>query len=372
MNFKISKSVFYNSLAIASRAISSYSPLPAFSGIKIEVKNDCIVLIGSDSDISIKTIIKKSNEESLEIKQVGSIVIEARYLLDIIRKMNSDEIEIEMLENASVRIFSDTSEFKINGMRANEYPSLDFNTPGELIDIDSELLKTIIAQTVYATSKSEIRPVLTGVNFNCDNHVLTCIGTDSYRLARKQIKINNDVRFNITIPARNLNEVAKTLDLADQITFAVNDKKAQFIIADTVIQTRLIDGAFPETSRLIPNYFDYEMKVDASEILSAIDRASFIKKDGICVIKLSMDENNCMISSKSNEVGSSKETLRTAQFKGDHLDISFNGAYVFDALRALKGGEIIIRFCGDMRPFIIEKPEDSSILQLILPLRTYD
>lgn len=371
MNFKISKTVFYNALLIASRAISNFSPLPAFSGIKIEVKQDCIVLIGSDSDISIKTIIRTQDEDSLKIHAVGSIVIEAKYILEIIRKMDSEMIEFEMIENASAKIISETSEIKINGMRANEYPNIDFTCPALKFDMDSDLLKEIISQTTFATSKSETRPVLTGVNFHCSDNRLNCIATDSYRLAKKTIDLNQSLDFNITIPARNLIEVMKTLDLDEKVMIAVSDKKAQFSISNTLIQTRLIDGVYPETDRLIPVSFAYELEIDSQEIISAIDRASFIKNDGVSVIKLSLDEKECILSSRAQQVGSSKENLRNASFKGEHLDISFNGLYVFDALKVINKGKVRFSFSGEMKPFIVQNLEDNSILQLILPLRTY-
>ena len=371
MNFKISKTVFYNALQIASRAISNYSPLPAFSGIKIEAKPDCLVLIGSDSDISIKTIIRTGEEESLVIQDTGSIVIEAKYILEIIRKMNSDEIQFEMIENASAKIISETSEFKINCMRASEYPNIDFTCPTLKFDMKSELLKEIISQTTFATSKSEIRPVLTGVNFNCKGTRLNCVATDSYRLAKKVVELETEMDFNITVPARNLTEVMKTLDLDETVMISVSDKKAQFVIKNTLIQTRLIDGSYPETDRLIPLSFAYELEIDSSDITSAIDRASFIKNDGVSVIKLSLDESKCELSSRAQEVGSSKENLRNGVFKGEHLDISFNGLYVFDALKVINKGKVRFSFSGEMKPFIVQSVEDNSVLQLILPLRTY-
>lgn len=371
MNFKISKTVFYNALLIASRAISNFSPLPAFSGIKIEAKTDCLILIGSDSDISIKTILRTEEEESLKIVETGSIVLEAKYILDIIRKMNSDHIEFEMIENASAKIKTANSEFKINGMRANEYPNIDFTCPSMKFEMASDLLKEIISQTCFATSKSETRPVLTGVNFHCQNKRLNCVATDSYRLAKKSVDLEESFDFNITIPARNLNEVLKTLDLDEKVMVAVSDKKAQFVIENTLIQTRLIDGVFPETDRLIPVSFAYELEIDSHDITSAIDRASFIKNDGISVIKLSLDESECQLSSRAQEVGSSKEILKNSVFKGEHLDISFNGLYVFDALKVINKGKVRFSFSGEMKPFIVQSVDDSSILQLILPLRTY-
>lgn len=371
MYFKVSKSVFYNALSTVSRAISSFSPLPAFSGIKIEAKLDHLVLTGSDSDISIQTTIHSDNEETLQINDTGSIVIEAKYILEIVRKIDSDELELEILDGTQTKISGKTAEFKINGMNSMDYPMIDFIRPANNFTINSDILKEIISQTSFATSTSETRPALTGVNFFCEGHTMRCVGTDSYRLAKKVVEIEKELTFNITIPSRNLNEVSKTLEADEEITVAISDRKAQFILKNTVIQTRLIDGVFPDISRLIPLAFDYELEIDTAEILGAIDRASFIKSDGVSVIKLSLDEKACILSSRSQEVGSSTENLSNAVFKGEHLDISFNGRYVFEALKAIRQGKIRFSFCGEMKPFVIQPIEDDSILQLVLPVRTY-
>lgn len=371
MYFKITKKNFYNALSVASRAISTFSPLPAFSGIKIDAKEDSLILTGSDSDISIQTTLHKTEDCSLEIRDMGSIVIEAKYILDIVRKIDADEIEFEMMDGSLSKISGNTAEFRINGMKANEYPSIDFTKPKESFILSEENLKKVITQTIFATSDKETRPVLTGVNFHCEGNELHCVATDSYRLAKKSIMIKESLNFSITIPSKSLQEVVKTLEGTRDVEISVNDKKAQFIINDTIIQTRLIDGAYPETNRLIPLQFDYELTIDSHDLLSAIDRASFIKNDGVSVIKFNLSENECVLSSKSIEVGSSTEVLNSASFKGNSLEISCNGRYVFEAIRAIGGNLVKFSLSGEMKPFIITSLDDDKILQLVLPVRTY-
>ena len=197
------------------------------------------------------------------------------------------------------------------------------------------------------------------------------MATDSYRLAKKLVPIDATVSFNITIPSKSLQEVLKSIGEEENVTLYVDHKKAQFLIDHTIIQTRLIDGAYPETSRLIPADFSYELRIDSRELLNAIDRASFIKNDGVYIIKFSLDGSECILSSSSAEVGSSMEVLSNAEFKGDHLNVSCNGRYVFEALKALKPGEIVFHLCGEMKPFTIHTDGDDSVLMLVVPLRTY-
>ncbi len=371
MYFKINKKEFYDALVTVSRAISNYSPLPAFSGIKFEVSNNDICLIGSDSDISIKTNLVKNEHNNLEIFKTGSIVIEAKYILDIVRKIDSELIEIEILDGCTTKISGNKSEYKINGMYANEYPSLDFSPCESSFNMKSNILKTIIHETTFATSEKETKPVLSGVNFSCIDNRLVCVATDSYRLSKKIVEIDNKLTFDITIPAKGLNEVMKSLDKQEEVKISLSNKKIQFVLNNVMIQTRLIDGIYPDTSKLIPNSFEYVLTLDSKEILSAIDRISFIKTDGVSVIRLNLTTNECILSSKSKEVGSAIEELSTASYEGDSLEISFNGKYVFDALKVIKSQLVSISFNGEMKPFIIKSIDDDNLIQLVLPVRTY-
>ena len=212
MNFTINKRYFYEKLSVVSRAISVFSPLPAFSGVKIDVSATQIVLTGSDSDISIRSTILPDEDNQLTIHDIGSIVIEAQYILEIIRKIEGDVIEIEILDDTLTRISGTNAQFKINGMKSTDYPAIDFSQPRESFQISSEVLKEIITQTSFATSDRETRPVLTGVNFSCQDHQLQCVATDSYRLAKKLVPIDATVSFNITIPSKSLQDVYKRQD----------------------------------------------------------------------------------------------------------------------------------------------------------------
>ena len=373
MNFKISKKVFYSSLQTVSRAISSNSPIPSLTGIKIDVLEDSIVLTGSDSDISIqKTLTADDEDINLVISETGSIVIEAKYILEIVRKIDADEIDLRIVDGSLTKISGNNAKFEINGVRAIDYPTLDFTKPSQQFELDADVLVKIVNQTAFATSDKETRPVLTGVNFKANGGKLECTATDSYRLAKKVIDLDSDSSFNITIPAKSLNELSKIIEKDSKVQICVSDKKAQFWVDQVLIQTRLIDGFYPETQRLIPVTFENELVVDSRDLLNAIDRASFIKNDGVSIIRLSAHPDRVVISTRSQEVGSSTEEILPEAFEGNGINISFSGRYVYEAIRVLNASTIKISFSGEMKPFIITNVDDSSILQLVLPVRTYN
>ena len=334
MQFKILRTELLSAINKVSRAVSSKSPLPVLTGIKFNLTEDALILTGSDSDITIETTIEK-NEKKLLIYQPGAVVLSGHYISEIIRKIDSEYIDIEILDGTLTRIKGERSEFNLNGIKAIDYPKIDLTCRGEHFAIDSLLLKTIITQTVFATSDKETRPILTGVNFRAANGELSCIATDSYRLAKKVISVDENLQFNITIPAKSLNEIAKIIEKVEDVDVYVSERKILFNMNGSVIQTRLIDGAFPDTSRLMPNKFDYELCVDSRDILSAIDRASLFATESSNIVKLSMKEENVQISSKSQEIGSVEEDLHTAVFTGNPLYFSFSAKYVTDAIGSI-------------------------------------
>ena len=371
MNFKVSKKEFLDALTLSARAISNTTPLPSLCGIKILVTENSLILISSDSNISIKTCINNNNSSALIINEPGEIVIDAKYLLEIVRKIDSDFINVEIIDGTLVKIFGGNSEFKINGINANEYPEINFdvlnNNPFKL---ETTLFNQIIDETAFACSDSETRPVLTGVNLKAHNKKLFANATDSYRLATKTIDIDVDLNFDITIPAKYLNDIYHSIASEKEVTICITNQKISFIFGNSIIDTRLLDDAFPDTSRLLPTDFTNELLVNSKELVNAIDRSSFIKSDGKNIIKMNINDSRIELTS-SNQIGSSYEIVPVISFNGSQLEISCSGKYLIDAIKAIASEDVTIKFSGDLKPMIVKDPKSDNLIQLISPVRTY-
>ena len=375
MNFKINKQIFYEALSISSRAISSNSPVPILTGIRIDVANDTLTLTSSDASLSIQVSLSNTINEktALTIVEEGTIIIDSRYLLDIVKKIDSTEISMEILDGTLTHFSGEKAEFKINGYRPSDYPYIDFNEPTTRFEMSSEVLNNMITSTVFASSAKETRPVLTGVNMTSDRTSITCTATDSFRLARKILKTETEP-FSITVPAKCLNEVRSIFSSQDQIAISLNEKMIQFRTGNIILQSTLLEGSYPETNRLIPSAFNNTMRINRRSLISAIDRSSFIKTDNMTIIRMEINAaDDILVSSKSQEIGEYNESLTAESYEGMPIDISFSGNYLLDALKALTTDIVKIQFTENMKPFIITNDsEDDSILQLVLPVRTYN
>ena len=160
-------------------------------------------------------------------------------------------------------------------------------------------------------------------------------------------------------------------DLNAEIEISLSDRKVQFTNESMTLQSRLLDGGYPETDRLIPKEFNYELSLSRNDLIHAIDRTTFIKNDNMTINRLSMSEHEVILSNRSQEIGESTEHL-AGVYTGEPLDISFAGNYVLSAAKALRGNNIKIRFTAEMKPFILTGDDDDSVLQLVLPVRTYN
>lgn len=378
MRFIIQRDRLVQSVQDVMKAVTSRTTIPILTGIKMVVTEDGVTLTGSDSDISIESFIPKEEEgnELVEIKQTGSIVLQAKFFSEIVKKLPTDTVEIDVQNHFQTVIRSGKSEFNLNGLDAEEYPHLPQIEEQNAFKIRTDLLKVLIRQTVFAVSTSETRPVLTGVNWKVENGELICIATDSHRLALRKAKVDieNDVNYNVVIPGKSLNELSKILDdTNDLVDIVITENQVLFKAKHLLFFSRLLEGNYPDTTRLIPSESKTEVTVNTKEFLQSIDRASLLAREGRNnVVKFStIEEKVIEVSSNTPEIGKVVEELQAQAITGEELKISFSAKYVMDALKALEGQEIKISFTGAMRPFIIQPLNDDSILQLILPVRTY-
>ena len=201
MKFTIKRELLLNALVKVSKAISTKNLIPVLAGIKFELKKKKLILTASDNNITIQTMIEASDE--FQIENEGSIIIQGKYILDIVRKLPDEYINVEVIDDLKIVVYTENSEFNLNGISESEYPNINLEESKKKIDISSNVFKSIIFQTAFASSNEESKPVLTGINFNIVGDILECNSTDSYRLARKVVKLNKESEdnYNIVIPS---------------------------------------------------------------------------------------------------------------------------------------------------------------------------
>ena len=371
MKFVIDKNIILEALNSVVKALSQKITIPVLNGIVMEVNEKGLELLASDSELTIKVTINK--KEIKNIEKEGKLIIQSRYILDIIRKMPSDIITFENVGN-NVKIYSDTNEFILNCYNLSEYPNISIDKSTNVINLDSTILRQIINQTSYAMSTQEVRPLLTGLNIKINGDILECIATDSYRLAKKVIKLSEPIEeaVNIVIPGKSVNELVSILKDNEDVTIHLFKNKVLFIYKNIMFQSTLLSGAYPDTTNFIPKDFSYMINLNLKEYYDAIDRASIItlSKDKN-IVKMNIEDKKMIIYGSSAESGKTKEELSIECNNKEKLEISFSSKYMMDALKVLNTNNIILQINGDDKPIIINAVDDDSIIELILPIKTY-
>ena len=378
MKFEVMRDSLLEGLSDVIKAVSSKTTIPILTGLKLESTKKGLYITGSDSDITIQTFIpvEKNGEQVISITEPGSIVLQARVFNEIVRKLPTNNVEIEVTNQFQTHIRSGKSEFNLIGLDASEYPMLPEIEEERQFFIPSDLLKSIIKETVFAVSTSESRPVLTGVNWQVKDGELHCIATDSHRLAKRKTAIKDlpEEEYSIVIPGKSLNELNKILEeTSSEVAIVMTQQQVLFKTGNVLFYSRLLEGNYPDTSRLIPNESKTTILVNSKSLLQAIDRASLLaREERNNVVRFSTLGNGFIeVSSNSPEIGNVEEQIQAEEIDGEELKISFSAKYMMDALKAIDGQDVKILFTGAMRPFILKSVHDDSILQLILPVRTY-
>ncbi|TGA98744.1 DNA polymerase III subunit beta [Sporolactobacillus shoreae] len=379
MKCSVQKDKLAESVNQVMKAISTKTTIPILTGIKLTAGMDGLTLTGSNSDISIKSYIPKleDDRENVVVETAGSIILPSRLFSELVRKLPDENINIEVDARLIAKITSGRSEFTLNGLDPDEYPNLPVINEKDVFSIKKDLLKDVIRQTVYAVSLSETRPVLTGVKWTLLDGKLECVATDSHRLSERSVPVENgnteDTR-EMVVPGSSLNELSKILDDDDDqvVDIVMTSNQILFKSSNVQFYSRLLDGNYPDTSRLIPTESKTVLTLSTKDLYHAIERASLLaKEERNNVVKLRAEADEVEISSQSLELGRVFETLRAEKFEGDALRISFSAKFMMDALGKIDAENVKIYFIGPMRPIIIRPVGDENILMLILPIRTF-
>lgn len=375
MKVTLKRSVFMQELQTVQRAISSKTTIPILTGVKVVLSSEGLSLTGSNADISIETFLSKDNEKAqMTIEKTGAIVLQARFFSEIIRRLPEDMFTMEVLDNNQVSITSGKADFTVNGLDAESYPHLPVIDTNSQLELPVHVLTKLITETGFAVSMHESRPILTGVHFVLQNQQLLAVATDSHRMSQRIIPIEQTAaEFNIVIPGKSLTELSRSFTNEEEtVEISIMENQVLFKTENMHFYSRLLEGNYPDTNRLIPTSFNTEIEFMVPELLAAIERASLLSHEGRNnIVRLVISSDQVILYGNSPEVGKVEEDLNYKAVTGDPLEIAFNPDYMKDALRAFGDTTITIKFISPIRPFTLEPTESGmNFIQLITPVRT--
>ena len=364
MKFTCNTSVLAEACNIVQRGVPQKSTIPATEGIFISAKNSKLTLTGYDLEVGITTVIDCS------IESEGSVVLNARLLCDILRRLPSAAVTITVDGHNLCKITSGDSEFSLVGIPANDYPELPTVSGGIPFAIKQNILREMVKQTIFGVAIQDIKPVHKGIMFEIENNNLRLISCDGFRLAIRNEPIEyagDDMTF--VVPAKTLSEVIKLADDDESnVTLSIGKKFILFEIGNYRIISRLLEGEFFNYKNAIPAESSTKARVNLKLILDSVERTSLLITSKIKTpIRCVFDENLIRISSTTS-LGTASDRI-PASIEGKRVEIGFNNTYLTDCLKTVDVDEVKIELSSPVSPIIIKPVEGDSFIFLIIPMR---
>lgn len=370
MKFIVSKEKISETVTKIGRLLSHKSSIAVLAGVLVEARADCILFTASDGTESIFHRIPLADGNELQILEEGKSVF-SKDAFEVTKKLKGN-ITFEATPQ-QVIVSQEKLSLEFHVMDADEYPTIAVEPTVKPFILEGKLFSEMVSKTTFATSHSDSRPILQGVNMNLSEEHNVFVSTDSHRLSRLTLPGNptltpsDELPRAITVPASVLDHALKSFDLSLPVAIFPSPQQIALANGNTILYSRLLEGNFPETNRLIPTEFISELVVNRKEIIESLELLATLGTNNI--VELTVNGMFVELKAKGTNAKGSKEIVFESYDGEENFTISFSAAYALSALKTTDYVSIKFKFVGPMRPFLITPVEESNELQLILPVR---
>jgi DNA polymerase-3 subunit beta len=366
MKFKAAQVDLSQAVQTVQHAVPARPPLPALAGILLTAQDNEVVLVATDHEIGIRC------SAPAQVDDPGSIVLPARYLGDIVRKVPAGEVACEVDEpNLRALLVWQRSQFVVYGFAAREFPQLPTVENPRLASLPQRALRDLIRKTSFAVAREDIRPVLTGGYLELSAERAAIFATDGYRIAYAHVAgdFSAAAGLAVIVPGRALGELLRLLqDSEEPVEAAIGGNQLRFSFGGIEFSSRLIDGSYPNCRAVVPREYRASLTASTEEFLNACDRASLVAREGSQMVMLKLDGQSVQLNSQTPEVGSVQEEV-AAQVSGDALEIAFSGRYLIEALRTVDTEQFVLELSGPASPARLRPLGTDDAYHIILPIR---
>jgi DNA polymerase III subunit beta len=367
MNFKLSKKELLNSLQKINRVIPTRSTLPILSCVLFDIKKNSLFLRGTDLEqtILIKININSSSE--------GKLAIPVKTLLEITQEIPDENLSININPENKVEIKTDFGKYSIMGKTTNEFPDMPNVENPVIIKMDKNELNDIIQDTLYATSRDEMKISLQGVCINVEKKQITAVATDGFRLVKRISKTKEENTYNgqVIIPNKFLTILQSHLT-NDDLKLILCSNHIQIDNGNTTLVSRIIREKYPDYESIIPSDNDKIAVLNKNELLSAVKRVSIFSNRTTRQIALTFENNNTIITTEDPENITTGHEKIVCEYKEEPITIGFNANYLKEMLTHQSTEEVFIKLKSSLGAGMIIPKDDKAereILSLLMPIR---
>lgn len=371
MKLTCNRRVLHEALQHVSRVVSGRTTLPILSNVLLEVSGNELRLVAYDMELGAQSAVP------VEVEEAGALTVPARVFVDVVAGLPDATVAMERRDHSILGLTCGRSQYTIHGLPAEEYPAL----PEVAGDISAEIsqagMRDLIRSTVFAASRDETRAILTGVLLEREGESVKMVATDSYRLAVKTVPADQvrvlagEERWEVIIPARALHELNRMLDpSADQtpVRIKASPQQIAFEVGPYFLISRLIEGQFPNYSRLLSIEPNRALTVNREDLLGAIKRAAIVARTEASKILFRAEEGTLTISAESGDVGRAHEELPGA-LEGESIEIAFSAEYLTDVLGVMESETVVWHLVAPESHGLLKSADDPDYIYIVMPMR---
>ena len=368
MKATIERATLLKGLGHVHSVVERRNTIPILSNVLIEAGEDGIRLMATDLDLQINETVEAN------VTEPGSTTVPAHTFFDIVRKLHEgSQVELIAAEGR-MQVNAGRARFTLATLPRDDFPVI---AEGELptrFELPAGTLRQIIDKTRFAISTEETRYYLTGIYLHVSDEaqpVLKAAATDGHRLARVTVPRPEGAQGmpGVIIPRKCVGELRKLLDEVDgTVQISLSDSKIRFGLGNAVLTSKLIDGTFPDYSRVIPTANDKLLKLDPRAFEEGVDRVSTIASERTRAVKMALDRDRVTLSVTSPENGTAAEEV-PADYGNEGFEIGFNAKYLMDILNQIEGDLVEVHLADAAAPTLLRENDKAPALYVLMPMR---
>jgi DNA polymerase-3 subunit beta len=371
MEISVSKNDLLKELTATQGVVERKTTIPILSNFLFEAGGDKLSITATDLDLSLRTSCPA------KVKKEGSCTVPARKLYDYVKLLGDGDISIKLLENHWVQIRSGRSNTKMVGMARANFPALPLFPAESALQLPAQVLRQLIAKTIFSISNEESRYTLNGALMVLKPESITMVATDGHRLAHIEhntTKLPVSGELKVLVPKKAMAELSTLLNSSDAPTveFAKDESTLFFRIGGRLLTSRQLTGQFPNYEAVLPRDNNKSVTVHCDALSSAIQRGAQFADERSNAIRMRVEKNELKVSSSNTETGESEDSIETA-YTGDPMVIGFNSQYLLEFLKVVGAGDVRFEFkdaqtAGQLRP---DEAADSEYRYryIVMPMR---
>jgi len=360
MKLSIEQPTLASALATVQGIIERKNTLPILAHVYLEAEDGILTVRATDLDIEATTRVACDVEES------GQATVRADLLANVVKKMAKGQPVSLSAEDGRLHASSGKTKIDFATLPADQFPKIASEEYTASFNIKADELARLFKKSSFAMSTEEARYHLNGIYLHQTDDGVTAVATDGHRLAKVTTEGTTDFP-GVIVPRKAVSEMVKVLSIGD-VQVSVSDGKIKFDLGDTVIVSKVIDAAFVDYQRVIPQGLKDTFRVDAADFSNAASVVAMVCEDKVRAVKVSVGEDAVGLSVQNTHQG---ETEVEAHVSGPSVDMGFNVKYLAEILAQSEGGDVDFYYDGEkpISPAVIKPTEDDRFLAVVLPMR---